>query len=228
MLTLVLAPWSIRHYLVYGNFDLLGSSAASHFWLGVIHNGQWEGLDRFVDEWLAMAGGDPDHPPYLQAALAVIAQNPLRFVQLLGLKLARAYLQPAGTVFFAGPSLKAMLVEVAAGRLGLLALLGDPTFWPKLAIYVFHFGTIGLGLAAMWRTRRRWPETLPPILAIAALTAAYTLLTIIPRYLFPIMPCFTVFAAEALLAAWRRPAPELGLGRLASGPAESPYREHRA
>ena len=234
ILALVLAPWFVRHYLIYGNFDVLGSSAASHFWLGVIRNGQWEGLDRFVDEWLAMAGGDPDYPPYLRAALAVIAQNPVRFVQLLGLKLARAYLQPAGTVFFAGPSLKAMLVEVAAGRASLPALLGDTTFWPKLAMYVFHCGTIGLGLAAMGRTRRRWRETLPPILAILVISGTYTLLTLIPRYIFPIMPFFTVFAAEALVALWRRPAlsPGLlgqrGLGRLASGPAENPYPEHRA
>jgi 4-amino-4-deoxy-L-arabinose transferase-like glycosyltransferase len=228
MVALVLVPWVTWHYLRYGDFSILGSSPASHFWLGVIHNGQWEGLDAYVDDWLAMAGGDPNNPPYLRAALAVIAQNPIRFLQLLALKLARAYLQPAGTVFFAGPSLKSTLVEFVAGRAGLAVLVGDVTFWPKLAMYVFHFGTIALGLAAMWRTRNRWRETLPLALAIAVVSATYMLLTLIPRYLFPIMPLFTVFAAEALPAAWAKAALGLShLARLPGKPAENPFRQGR-
>ena len=198
MLGLVLGPWLARHYLLFGDFNVLGSSAASHFWLGAIRSGQWEGLTDFVEQRLAIAGGDPNNPPYLQVALAVIAENPLRFVQLLGLKLARAYLQPFGAAFFPGPSLKAMLADVLASRASLGALAGQATFWPKAIIYLFHFGTIGLGLAGMWRSRRRWRETLPLILTIASVSGAYALLTIIPRYLFPIMPLFTVFAAQTV------------------------------
>jgi hypothetical protein len=234
LLALVVAPWAVRHYLLYGNLQLVGTSAASHFWLGAINDGQWEGLEVFLAEKLAIAGGDPNNPPYLQAALAVIAENPGRFLQLLALKLARAYVQPNGTVFFAGPSLKAMLGEVVAGRSGVGALLADATFWPKLTMYAFHFGTIGLGLAAVWRNRARWREILPPVLAIAGFSGAYMLLTIIPRYIFPIMPCFIVLAVEPLLAAWDRLARELrlpraaGLRRLAGEPADAPYREGRA
>jgi 4-amino-4-deoxy-L-arabinose transferase-like glycosyltransferase len=44
MAALVFGPWVIRHYVLYGNLNLLGSSAASHFWLGAIRDGQWEGL----------------------------------------------------------------------------------------------------------------------------------------------------------------------------------------
>ena len=235
LLALVLAPWAVRHYVLYGDLDLVGSSAASHFWLGAIRDGQWEGLQGFLDEKLAIAGGDPNNPPYLQAALAVIAENPLRFLQLLGLKLMRAYLQPMGTVFFAGPSLKAALLDVLAGRAGLGALLADFTFWPKLAMYIFHYGTIGLGLAGVWRSRGRWLEILPLILAVAGFSGVYMLLTMIPRYIFPIMPCFIVLAAEPMLALWRWRAaarsPSLAAGRLAprrGEASETPYHEGRA
>jgi 4-amino-4-deoxy-L-arabinose transferase-like glycosyltransferase len=231
MLTLVAGPWLVRHYVLYGNFNILGSSAASHFWLGAIRDGQWEGLEDFIEQRLALETDDPNNPPYLRVALAVIAENPGRFAELAARKLLRAYLQPAGTVFFVGPSLKEMVGDVLAGRGSVLSLAVDPTFWPKLAIYVWHFGAIGLGLAAMWRTRRRWRDTLPLVLTIGVISGTYALLTIIPRYIFPIMPLFTVFAAEAILGLWPVKAPAdvrtqaVSLNQVGTRPDDQTFRQ---
>jgi hypothetical protein len=202
MAALVLGPWLLRHYILYGDLNVMGSSALSHFWLGAIRDGQWGGLADFVEQRATLQADDPNNPPYLRAALQVIAENPIRFAGLVARKLLRAYLQPAGTTFFAGPSLKEMLAAVLAGRGSLAALVGDATFWPKLLIYIWHFGTLGLGLAAMWAGRSRWRETLPPVLVIAAMSGLYALLTIIPRYIFPTMPFYAVFAAQAIVALW--------------------------
>ncbi|MBI3763488.1 MAG: glycosyltransferase family 39 protein [Chloroflexi bacterium] len=202
MLALILTPWLVRNYLALGKLTMFGDAAASHFWLGAIRNGEWQGLDDFMRQQLAIAGGDPNNPPYLQVALTVIAQHPLGFVQLLGLKLARAYLQPMGTVFFSGPSLKELTLDTVAGRMSLAALVSHAAFWPKLIIYITHFGTIVLGVIGMWHIRRAWRDTLPLILAVVVTSVTYALLTIIPRYLFPIMPVFVVFAAGTIVRLW--------------------------
>ena len=74
-------------------------------------------------------------------------------------------------------------------------LIQSEGFFPKLIIYIFHYiGLIG-GLIGIYLTRRDWLKVLPLTLPIAYFTIFYTLLTIIPRYLLPIMPLYMIFAA---------------------------------
>ena len=72
----------------------------------------------------------------------------------------------------------------------------------KLWIYVWHFGSVLLAVACVVRYRRTPAVWLLALLVIGYVSGLYAMLTIIPRYLFPIMPLYVVLAA-AFLAAQR-------------------------
>ena len=74
-----------------------------------------------------------------------------------------------------------------------------PASWPKMWMYMLHFGSIGLALiytVSRWGQWREWSLFAIPVLYFSG---AYALLTIIPRYLFPIMPLYLLLAAGALV-----------------------------
>ncbi|MBI5051760.1 MAG: hypothetical protein HZB52_00630 [Chloroflexi bacterium] len=106
-------------------------------------------------------------------------------------------MQPQGTVSFGneGESLKDLALQVLNKKMSLNDLIQSSGFFPKLIIYIFHYiGLIG-GLIGIILMRRDWLKVLPLTLPIAYFTLFYTLLTIIPRYLLPIMPLYMIFAA---------------------------------
>jgi hypothetical protein len=81
----------------------------------------------------------------------------------------------------------------------LIALTQADAFWPKLALYVFHFTGILVGLAGMVLTRARWRVTLPLIGFILYTTLIHLVLTALPRYIFPTALYWWVFASVPLL-----------------------------
>ena len=115
-------------------------------------------------------------------------------------ELAEAYLQPYGTTFFQGASLREQAVDWlqtdrSAG--GLVALTQGEAFWQKLALYLFHYTALVAGLVGIWRTRRRWQVGLPMLGVIAYFTLVHLVLYAQPRYLFPMEVFWWVFAAAA-------------------------------
>jgi len=113
-------------------------------------------------------------------------------------------LQPHGTVSFPGESLKEMAAKVLRGEMSVNELLRADSFWPKLCIYILHSLSVIGGLAGLWLARREWVKILPLALPLFWISFAYTLLTIIPRYVFPTMPFYTACAAYALMAGRER------------------------
>ncbi len=197
--------YAARNYQTTGQITIISDGLAGNFWMGSRGDGQWHGAEQFqkeADDLKARYG----YLAYAEDAFRTITADPLAYGRLLIVKLAGAYLQPHGTVAFPGESLKDLAVGVLHRRVSFAELVMGDGFWPKLIIYVFHYiGLIG-GLGGMWLSRREWVKILPLVLPAITFTSVYTILTIIPRYIFPEMPFVMILAAYAgiTLAAQRK------------------------
>ena len=123
-------------------------------------------------------------------------------------ELADSYLQPHNTVHYGGRSVKDALVDWlkddrSAG--GLVDLTRLESFWPKLALYVFHFTGLLLGAAGMIQTARRWRALLPLYAVAIYFTGIHLVLLALPRYIFPTYPC-SGCSAQRSSSGRRRPA----------------------
>lgn len=197
----ILGAWSAWLYAASGKPVVVSDGFAGNFWMGSRGDGQWPGIVQFqqeLDDLKARYGG---REAYLEDAFKIIAADPLAYGKLLFVKAARAYAQPHGTVTFGGESLKEITVRILRGEASVAELLSGDAFLPKLYIYIFHYIGIGGGLIGFWLNRRRPAVVLPLALPIIYFSGIYTLLTIIPRYIFPIMPFYLMMAAYAAIAA---------------------------
>ncbi len=202
---LAIGGWTLKTYRDTGQIVLMSNGFGGNFWLGSRGDGQWHGLDAFNRDLLDLHARYHGGTPYVEDALKTIAADPLAYARLLFTKVTSAYLQPQGTVAFPGASLKELALSVLRGQLSVGDLLGGEAFWPKLIIYVFHFAALIGGAAGAGRARRNWLKTLPLVLPILYFTAIYTLLTIIPRYIFPVMPFYIVLASSMHNAQFTMP-----------------------
>ena len=197
------APWVARNWVVFGS-PSIGEGGAAHFWLGATGSGMWTGNEQMmVDvERLRIAPGAPQFA-YLADAFHTILGNPARYIGLRLQRMLGAYAQPFGTVAVAGVFGDVSLKAAAGTWRTAVAMLGYPVFWLKLWIYFWHFGSVLLSAACVARYWRKPGVWLLPLLVIGYMSVLYAMLTIIPRYLFPIMPLYVVLAA-AFLAAPRK------------------------
>ena len=197
------APWVARNWVVFGS-PSIGEGGAAHFWLGATGSGMWTGNEQMmVDvERLRIAPGSPQFA-YLADAFHTILGNPARYIGLRLQRMFGAYAQPFGTVAVAGVFGDVSLKAAAGTWRTAVAMLAYPVFWLKLWIYLWHFGSVLLSAACVARYWRKPGVWLLPLLVIGYMSTLYAMLTIIPRYLFPIMPLYVVLAA-AFLAAPRK------------------------
>ncbi|MEO8609879.1 MAG: phospholipid carrier-dependent glycosyltransferase [Chloroflexota bacterium] len=144
---------------------------------------------------------------YANAAAEAISSNLPGWLARRVTKLAGAYLQPHGTIFFHGESLKSLAVDwLKHDRTpaGLLRLTQGDEFWPKLSMYLFHYTSLLAGIVGIWITRRKWRVALPLSGFILYTSLVHLFLEAIPRYLFPLSFVWWVFAAVTLVAIWDR------------------------
>jgi 4-amino-4-deoxy-L-arabinose transferase-like glycosyltransferase len=221
----LVTPWIVRNAVVTGGqFIPVSNVGASTFWLGSRDDGRYHGHEEFYEaraEDIARPDEEAEtgknlSPEYMRAGLANVLGKPLQYLGNRARNTLEAYLQPYGTVFFAGPSSRVATWRWLRGEASLGEGLATQGFWPKLAIYVFHFGALGLGLAGLALAWRRWRETLPLALMLVYGTGVYALLLVIPRYLFPLMPFYWVAAGFALMWLWER------LAQRKAGPRSAP------
>jgi hypothetical protein len=208
----VVSTWTVYNLARWQRLVVGGEGLAAFLYIG---STGWDGAIN-VDERLAEAVGSDTilnadearrQAAYTSAAASTIRGDPLGYLRYRVGELASAYLQPHGTTFFPGESLR----EVGLNWLrndrtpgGLLALTRGDAFWPKLVIYVFHYvGLIG-GLVGMWLYRRQWRLTLPLIGFIAYTTLLHLALLATPRYIFPTEVLWWVFAGAALARVFVR------------------------
>lgn len=204
--TLVVSSWTFHNLVHWNRFVLVAQGFAAFVYIGAT---DWEGAAQVDKNLVNDAGLEGELPSdvgeqqelYQQAAANVITSDPLGYIQRRVTELAEAYLQPHGTLLFGGAGLK----DLIGGWLredrtlnGLAELAQAPGFWPKLALYLFHYAGLLLGIAGMWLTRRQWHITLPLIGFIVYTTLVHLILDAIPRYLFPTQLFWWVFAAAAL------------------------------
>ncbi len=194
------APWVARNWVVFGS-PSIGEGGAAHFWLGATGSGMWTGNEQMmVDvERLRIAPGAPQFA-YLADAFHTILGNPARYIGLRLQRMLGAYAQPFGTVAVAGVFGDVSLKAAAGTWRTAVAMLAYPVFWLKLWIYFWHFGSVLLSAACVARYWRKPGVWLLPLLVIGYMSVLYAMLTIIPRYLFPIMPLYVVLAAVFLAA----------------------------
>ncbi|HVU09892.1 MAG TPA: phospholipid carrier-dependent glycosyltransferase [Phototrophicaceae bacterium] len=196
---LTLSTWTVYSVARWQRFVIAGTGLDAFIYLGAAG---WTSPQQ-VDQQLEQTTDDSnvnDHP-YLQGAASMIGADPLGWVKHRVEELASAYLQPHGTTFFPGASLKEIAVKwLRQDRSlgGLIALTRGDAFWPKLALYVFHAGGLIFGLIGMWIYRRRWQVALVLIGFIVYVTLVHLLVLALPRYLFPNEVFWWIFAAAAL------------------------------
>ena len=190
---LVVSTWTVYSVARWNRFVIAGEGLPAFLYIGATG---WNGATQ-VDQSLAQQSPDKN---YLQAAESTISGDPVGWVKHRVSELANAYLQPHGTTFFPGASLKEQALDwLHQDRTvgGLIALTQGAGFWPKLALYALH--TVGLiaGLIGMWLYRRRWVIALPMISFIIYVTLVHLALLALPRYLFPTEIFWWIFAAAA-------------------------------
>lgn len=205
---LVVSTWTVVNKVKYDRWVIGAQGFSAFLFIGASDQG-WQGPEQ-TDANLAQAAGvvgalptDPAEQQQLygSAASSIIGSNPLRWVSHRTTELIGALLQPHGTVFFPGDSLKDM--AAAWGRndrslTGLIGLTQGDAFWPKLAIYSFHYVGMLAGLVGIWLTRRNWRITLPLVGLMGYTLLVHFVLDAIPRYLFPLDLFFWVFGAATI------------------------------
>jgi 4-amino-4-deoxy-L-arabinose transferase-like glycosyltransferase len=209
--TVVVGSWTVYSLARWDRFVIGGEGFAAFLYIGAT---DWEGPTQ-VDENLAQdAEIEGQLPPdtdtqqdlYRNAAANVISRDPLGYVLHRGSDLLDAYLLPHGTLLFGGAGLKELITDwLRTDRTltGLIAVTQAPGFWPKLALYTFHYTGLVLGIIGICLTRRKWRLTLPLIGFILYTSLMHLLLDAIPRYIFPTMVCWWAFAGVTLAALWQ-------------------------
>lgn len=209
---LVISTWTIYNKVKWNQWVVGAQGFAAFLYLGASDAG-WQGPE-LVDASLGITtqGNSPTDPNaqqqvYQNNALQAITSDLAGWLSLRAGKLTAAYLQPHGTIFFGGESLKDLAINWFANDrsvAGLLRLAEGDAFWAKLAVYGFHFVGILAGLAGLWLTRRNWRLTLPLAGFLLYTSIVHFILDAIPRYLFPVDLVLWIFASAALVAFWQR------------------------
>jgi 4-amino-4-deoxy-L-arabinose transferase-like glycosyltransferase len=202
----VISTWTVYNGLVWERVVIGGEG----IWGFVYQGATGKASPEELDEGLSLSPGDT-HEQRQEAMQDSIEQtlraDPFGWAAHRVRELADAYLQPHNTNRLKGKSFRAaasdwLRHDRSPG--GLRDLTQIQSFWPKLALYIFHFGGLILGAAGMWIARRRWRDLLPLYGIIAYFTGIHLVLLALPRYIFPTYPIFWLFAVVCILAAWDR------------------------
>jgi 4-amino-4-deoxy-L-arabinose transferase-like glycosyltransferase len=202
---LVVSTWTVYNVVRFDRWVIGAEGLAAFIYIGATGYTSPQDVDaRLSQDAGAEVQDDASYEErqeaYLDAASNVIGSDPLGYIGRRLSELANAFLQPHGTVFFPGESLRELVLTWARedrSVSGLLALTQGDAFWPKLAIYVFHYAGLIGGLVGIWLYRRRWRVALPLIGFIIYTALVHLVLLALPRYIFPTALCWWVFAAAA-------------------------------
>jgi len=212
--SLVVSTWTVVNRVKWGRWVIGGEGFFAFLYIGASDSG-WKGPEA-VDQNLAqdanLAGQLPSNPQaqqqlYQNTATQIISRDPPEWLTHRARSLASAILQPHGTIFFPGESLKAIATDwLRTDRSweGLLRMTQSDAFWPKLMIYLFHYTGLAFGVIGMWLSRRSWRLTLPLVGFILYTLVVHFLLEAIPRYIFPATLVGWIFAAITLVQLWER------------------------
>lgn len=198
---LTVSIWSVYTVVRWHKFVFAAEGIAANVYLGATDG--WCGPEC-VDKAVGIAPGDggDNQSKYAQGAVAAITSDPIGYVRRRLSNLAEALFQPHNTPYYPGESIKGLFsVWWSNGRSldGLTRIFSAEAFWPKLALYIFHFAALILGLWGMLIGLRRHFWALFPLYSMVGyILALHSVLTAIPRYVFPIEPLLWLFAGFLL------------------------------
>lgn len=200
--TLTVATWTVYNLVRWDRFIIGAEGLTAFAWMGATGFTDTQGIDAQLAQ---TEGFDADNrdPAFIRGISEAVIGDLPGWIRTRLTNLGEAYLQPHNTVYFPGESLKELTQDwLMRDRSleGLIRLTAGDAFWPKLALYVFHFWALLAGIAGMIVRLRRdfWPA-MPLYGYVAYTTAVHLLLLANPRYLFPLEPIFYLFAAGASL-----------------------------
>jgi 4-amino-4-deoxy-L-arabinose transferase-like glycosyltransferase len=204
---LVAGTWTFYNLIVLDRFVIGAEGFAAFLYIGA---SGWEGpfqtdanLAQELGENLPSTDSQERQSDYIEGASNIISRDPLGYIARRISELATAYLQPHGTEYLGGQSLKQQVMnwwQSDRTLAGLLGLTQFENFWPKLAIYTLHFTGFVLGTLGIWWSRWSWRLTLPLIGFILYTSLLHLALFALPRYIFPTQVVWWVFAAFSLVA----------------------------
>ena len=201
----VLALWALYTALAWGRPILVSdTSIGAVAFRGALGGGGYQEIDDRVQELTGAEASEEHALPYEAAVWEVIREDPFGYLLGRAEALLGATLQPHGTLYFSGPSLKAMLAEWwRDGRSfsGLTAITRAPGFGGKALLWAFHLVALAGGLVGGWRFFAGAKNR--PALAVVLLALLYTYglhfwLDANARYLFPNEPLWWLLAGAGL------------------------------
>jgi 4-amino-4-deoxy-L-arabinose transferase-like glycosyltransferase len=202
---IVVLTWTVYNLARWDRFVVGAEGMTSFLYVGSRGWDDPQVVDQQLAEDLGAEGEDlesvKNSSGYLEAAGNVIGRDPLGYARRRIGELARACLQPQGTVHLSGESLKEIArqwLDEDRSLRGLWGLTRGDHFWPKLALYGFHFGGLIMGAAGAFMLRRDWRLTLPLIGFIGYTLLLHLIMLALPRYIFPTYPVFWVLGAAVL------------------------------
>jgi 4-amino-4-deoxy-L-arabinose transferase-like glycosyltransferase len=185
---LTVGSWTLYNLIRYDRLVIGGEGLAAFLYIGATGWADPQAVDQRLAQQIGMAAGAAEQDDFVAAAGAAIGSDPAAYLRRRVDELVSAVLQPHGTTYYGGPSLRALAADWWRGDRspgGLIALTQTEAFWPKLLLYLAHVGVIGLASIGLWRMRARWRVTLALAGWIAYLLAVHLVLLALPRYLFP-------------------------------------------
>ncbi len=211
----VISPWWLRNVGGENGLVPVSDTIFSHFWLASRPDARDLGGDSWdeaaLEDATEVMGERPEalmlvNPQtYATAGLRNILAAPGPWIGRIASDLLKAYAQPYGTALLidSHESAKSVLANFLSGEESLTAMLILPGLLRRILMYLWHYwGLIGGIIGAALSVRHREWQGLPLIGWIAYCSAGLSLLLVEPRYLFPLMFAFTIFAAHATVRGW--------------------------
>lgn len=198
-----ISTWTVYNVIVWDRIVIGGEGIVSFVYQGA----EQEGSPEEIDEILGVVDQEDRAEKMKTAIQDNIFGDPAGWAWHRTKNLLKAYVQPHNTYYFAGESIRFAAqdwVREDQSLDGLIDLTRIEAFWQKLAIYVFHFGALGLGALGMLLLWRQWRSLLPLYGVAIYFTGIHLLILALPRYLFPMLPAYTLFAAGTIALAWDR------------------------
>ena len=179
---LIVLPWTIRNYKVFGRFLLINTSAGELFWAGTY--GPWDGYikhnrDEYFHSLFNLRNPVDNERKMFREGVKNIINNPGIFLKLTIKKFFRLWFKPVGQE----------LVEKK------YKILGKVMYLVQTIIFVtFLYGFI-----------KAYSEKMIPILAMFIYFAVmHNLITPLPRYRIPIEWVMLIFSSYGVLEIYRR------------------------
>lgn len=180
---LTVAPWTIRNYISFKQFIPVAAGMGGPIWLGsnVEDEGEYnyqESIQKVDEEADGLTEGAERDKILLPKALENIRKNPLAYLQIVGKKFVRYFLE----IYKAEPDGK------ARGRDMLVTMVLGATYYPLF----------GLFLLGVFLNRHLWREYIVIWAVMLYSGLIYAVTVVVPRYRLPLLPFFIFFAAMVL------------------------------